>query len=285
MSYTYHKIKDIPSNREIMKQAKAALQHKLIRAIACNIVIPLGAETLRCIIRVALLLAFAVMELLPVERNIWYHILSFGLLFVSCLLQTGCSTAGQIYNQLGSIKWYLTNNDGGTPEIISCFKYAFNHYISYICAILTGTLIVFGKTLLFVIPGIMAYLDYAMVGFCMADDPALGPWEALKRSRAIMYGHRWQLYCMWWRFAGWIVLCIITCGIGFIVLVPYIVSAHAAFYRAIMPEQTDENFSELPPTADGRKPLSKRANAVILAALLILFAALAALTVTLMENR
>jgi hypothetical protein len=69
-----------------------------------------------------------------------------------------------------------------------------------------------------------------------------------------------------------------TCGIGFLVLVPYIISAHAVFYRSIMPKPDEESFSELP-TVTGKEALSKRANAIILAAVLILFAAIAALMV------
>ena len=36
--------------------------------------------------------------------------------------------------------------------------------------------------------------------------------------------------CLWWRFFGWMLLCILTCGIGFLWLMPYMTTSYARFY-------------------------------------------------------
>ncbi len=45
-----------------------------------------------------------------------------------------------------------------------------------------------------------------------------------------MRGNYWHLGLFWLRFTGWILLSVLTLGIGFIWLGPYYMAAMAAFY-------------------------------------------------------
>lgn len=111
--------------------------------------------------------------------------------------------------------------DGFNP-----FWKSFAAYFMYILFIVLWTL-------LFMIPGIIKTYSYAMTFYILADDPTVGPIEAITRSRALMNGNKWKYAGLQCRFLGWGLLCLLTCGIGFIWLWPYTQTAMAAFYRDI----------------------------------------------------
>ena len=96
-----------------------------------------------------------------------------------------------------------------------------------------ATVFVFLWTLLLIIPGIIAAFAYSMVFFIVADDRNIGQMEALRKSREMMTGNKWKLFCLFWRFFWWFLLCLLTFGIGFIFLSPYILTTKAHFYESI----------------------------------------------------
>lgn len=86
-------------------------------------------------------------------------------------------------------------------------------------------------SLLFVIPGIVASYSYAMAPYIMLEDPNCSGSEALKRSKAMMNGHKGELFWLDMTFIGWTLLNILTLGIGSLWLNPYIKASYASFYR------------------------------------------------------
>jgi uncharacterized membrane protein len=96
------------------------------------------------------------------------------------------------------------------------------------------TLFILLWTLLFIIPGIIATFRYAMAFFIIADDADCGPLEAISRSKEMMKGNKWKLFCMHWRFFGWALLAtFFTFGIGYLWLVPYMQTSFAKFYEDV----------------------------------------------------
>lgn len=100
-------------------------------------------------------------------------------------------------------------------------------------------------SLLLLIPGIMKSYSYAMATYIIEDNPDVGSEEAIKRSMRMMEGHRMQLFLLELSFLGWAFLCILTFGIGFFWLSPYIETSRAAFYEDVKqnvaePEETQE---------------------------------------------
>ena len=55
--------------------------------------------------------------------------------------------------------------------------------------------------------------------------------EAITQSRQIMNGNKWRLFCLDFSFIGWHILCVLSLGVGYIWLVPYIQASYAEFYR------------------------------------------------------
>ena len=86
-------------------------------------------------------------------------------------------------------------------------------------------------SLLLIIPGIVAGLAYSMTYYILRDQPNLGVMDAIGLSRQMMRGNKWKYFCLQWRFFGWSLLCLLTCGIGFFWLMPYMMASQAAFYE------------------------------------------------------
>lgn len=59
------------------------------------------------------------------------------------------------------------------------------------------------QLLLFVVPGIVAAFRYSMADYLLAENPELGPIEALRESRARMMGRKAGLFCLQCSFLGW----------------------------------------------------------------------------------
>lgn len=91
-------------------------------------------------------------------------------------------------------------------------------------------------SLLFIIPGVIKGLAYAMTPFILNDNPNLQNNEAIELSMAMMDGHKWDLFCLQLSFIGWALLCTLTFGIGYLWLLPYIYTSYAAFYEDVKAE-------------------------------------------------
>lgn len=87
--------------------------------------------------------------------------------------------------------------------------------------------------LLFIIPGIVKGLSYAMTPFILEEHPEMTASEAIKASMRLMDGHKMDLFILGLTFIGWQILAYLTMGIGFLFLNPYMNAAYAAFYRSI----------------------------------------------------
>jgi len=85
--------------------------------------------------------------------------------------------------------------------------------------------------LLFIVPGVIKAYAYSMTPFIMAENPDMKAKDAIKASERLMYGHKWELFCLVFSFIGWHLLNILTLGIGTFFLNPYTNAAYAAFYR------------------------------------------------------
>lgn len=117
-------------------------------------------------------------------------------------------------------------------QIGTLFGY-FPHWKNAAIAHLLQFIYVVLWTLLFVIPGIMASYSYAMTPYILAENPEMAPKEAIARSKEMMYGNRWRLFCLHFSFIGWSILSALTMGIGNLWLTPYQQAAVAAFYREV----------------------------------------------------
>ncbi len=117
-------------------------------------------------------------------------------------------------------------------------------YTRVFCALFLVNLFTFLWALLLIIPGIMKAFSYALTPYILLDEPELTARQAITRSCEIMEGRRWKLFCLYLSFIGWGILSLLTFGIGFLWLVPYMNASIAAFYEDARAEYEAENSIE-----------------------------------------
>ena len=92
-------------------------------------------------------------------------------------------------------------------------------------------------TMLFIIPGFIKSYSYAMTYFVYRDNQEMGCDAAIEESMRLMDGHKMDLFILDLSFLGWLLLSILSLGIGLLWLVPYMQSAHAHFYEDLVRER------------------------------------------------
>lgn len=92
-------------------------------------------------------------------------------------------------------------------------------------------------SLLLIVPGIIKGYSYAMTDYILKEEPEMKNNAAIEKSMAMMEGNKMKLFMLDLSFIGWALLCILTFGIGFLFLIPYVQSARAAFYEDLKAQQ------------------------------------------------
>ncbi len=121
---------------------------------------------------------------------------------------------------------------GKKAEIGQLFD-GFKNFANALVAFLLTILFVLLWTLLLIIPGIIAAIAYSQTFFIMADDDKIGGYDAMKKSKTMMNGHKWKYFCLCLRFSGWLLLSILSLGVGLLFLLPYMNVCFANFYDDI----------------------------------------------------
>ena len=93
---------------------------------------------------------------------------------------------------------------------------------------------IFLWSLLFTIPGLVKTYSYAMAPYIAVDHPEYGWKECITQSRVMMNGHKWELFVLELSFIGWALVCLLTCGIGYLWLAPYMNQSRTVFYRNLI---------------------------------------------------
>jgi uncharacterized membrane protein len=90
-----------------------------------------------------------------------------------------------------------------------------------------------------IVPGIIAAFRYSMAFYILKDHPEISPMEAIRRSKEMMVGQKWRYFVLNLSFIGWALLCILTLGIGFLWMHPYISVTNSHFYDELRNRSAD----------------------------------------------
>ena len=88
-------------------------------------------------------------------------------------------------------------------------------------------------TLLFIIPGIIKSYEYFMVPYILAENPTISCEDAFYLSKKMTDGEKASIFFLQLSFIGWYFLSVLTCGIGFIALQPYMEATFAELYQVM----------------------------------------------------
>lgn len=147
------------------------------------------------------------------------------LLLVARLALSGAMSMGRATYSLNLI-------DGVEAEFADLFV-GFRRFYDALIMNVVSILMVFLGVLLFVVPGIILGYAYAMAPYILAETPDISGTEALRLSRQMMKGHKWELFWLELTFIGWSILAAFTLGLGNLALAPYQGVSKASFYRDV----------------------------------------------------
>lgn len=196
------KIKNMAnSNKQLMLQARESLKHNWGLAIGTTLLYVIIVGGLQAIPRIGAIAS------LVISGPMAYGITKFSLL----LSRGQEARLEQIFDGFNNFKRYL---------------------IAY--------LIVLGYTILWllclIVPGIIAALSYSMTFYILYDDENITPNDAIEKSKLMMDGHKLRMFylCLWFLLLA--LFCVITLGLGFLLLLPYMQITIAKFYDDIKDE-------------------------------------------------
>ncbi len=149
---------------------------------------------------------------------------------------------------LGQKQYYISLIKQDRPAEFSTLFSKFDRFGKALGLHVVTSIFVFLWSLLLVIPGIVAAYKYSMAPYIMAENPDVGIMEAIRQSREMMRGQKWNLFKLHLSFIGWILLSMLTFGIGLLWLNPYMSAAEANFYLTI--PSNPQSFYYQPPNPD-----------------------------------
>lgn len=126
--------------------------------------------------------------------------------------------------------------DGDNKLTSNIFNIGFKNYLHNVWGYFLMMVFVLLWSLLLFIPGIIMAFAYAMTPYILVENPEMKAIDAIRKSRSMMKGHKFDLFYLELSFIGWILLSILTLGIGLLWLVPYMETSIAAFYNDLKVE-------------------------------------------------
>lgn len=89
----------------------------------------------------------------------------------------------------------------------------------------SGVIYIAGSILVFI-----KSLSYSMTPYILTDNPNIGFDRALKLSMAMTDGQKWRIFVLYLSFIGWALLALLTFGIGYLFLAPYVTATRSELY-------------------------------------------------------
>ena len=131
---------------------------------------------------------------------------------------------------------FLDNKRAGEPAKVEKLFVGYNDYLRITGTALLECIYLFLWALLLIIPAFVKGVAYSQTQYVLRDYPELSGNAAIERSMAMMQGHKWEYFCLYLSFIGWILLEIITLGIAAIWVTPYMSATFANYYEYVKAE-------------------------------------------------
>lgn len=112
------------------------------------------------------------------------------------------------------------------------FAFAFSKIIPIIILSIVMAIVVCLGYVLLIVPGVMLSFGWSMASYVLRDNIESGL-GALSESWRITKGHKMDLFVLGLSFIPWMLLGIITCGLAFIYVYPYMSVTYAKAYESL----------------------------------------------------
>jgi len=137
----------------------------------------------------------------------------------ACAVVFAGNADGYIYRIAGKMN---QTRDAAVALVVLCF------ILLYIIALILSLMIIMNRS-----------YAYFYVPFLLVDEPEIGFREAIKKSIRMSGGQKGRMFLLDLSFIGWWILVMMTCGIGAIFLLPYIMTTYTELYFTRKAELTD----------------------------------------------
>ena len=150
---------------------------------------------------IAVMLLYAVIQNAPsfilsyvTESNVVSYLLLIYRLLISGPLLMGVTC------------FFLDSFRGTEEPGLGSFGKGFSYGLKAIQLFVICAALIFLWSLLFVIPGILAYIRYSQSFFILADDPTKNPIDCIRESKYYMQGRKGRYFLLQLSFIGWFIL-------------------------------------------------------------------------------
>lgn len=137
--------------------------------------------------------------------------------------------------EVGVRQFYVEISDGKSPyfkEILHVFTDGY--YLQRMIGMLVYYVVLSAGYMLLIVPGIVFSYMYKMVPYLLAEQPGMNPIEAMKLSRRMMQGNKWDAFLLDLSFWPWWIAEIVTMNLAGIAFGwPYRDAAGAVLYRTL----------------------------------------------------
>ena len=141
-----------------------------------------------------------------------------------------CVASALSYGVSVSFLEYVRTNDLNIGRMFDAFEANYGRAIGVYLSVVVMSLL---GLIVLIVPGVIFAIAVSMSFYILKDNPELGVIDVIERSIQMMKGHKMEYFCLGLSFIGWIILGILTLGIGFIWILPYICTADAHFYEYV----------------------------------------------------
>ena len=138
---------------------------------------------------------------------------------------------------------FLDNQRSGKAFDVQALFEGYNDYLRITGTYLLMCVYIFLWTLLLVVPGIIKSISYSQTLYVLRDEPSLTYNGAIERSMAMMEWHKMDYFLLILSFIGWYILGIISLGIGFLWINPYVSKTKALFYEDLKSEYENKTIA------------------------------------------
>ncbi len=135
---------------------------------------------------------------------------------------------------VGLYSVFMDGSRKGEYDIATLFVGFKDGLVEKIILGLYKALMVFLWSLLFIIPGIIKAYAYSAAEYIAAEHPDYSFKKCLTESERLMKGHKGELFVLYLSFLGWMLLGVLTLGILYFWLAPYMVATQTEFFLDLM---------------------------------------------------
>lgn len=146
--------------------------------------------------------------------------------------------------QVGLHYFYIKSRSTLKPDIGDIFMLFKTNYKNTVYTMFMTTIRIFLWSLLFTIPGIIKSLEYWMVAYILAENPNINYKRALEISSKTMNGEKAFAFVLGLSFIGWIMLCMLTWGMGTLFLTPYISATYTEYYMYLKNKAISSGYAD-----------------------------------------